>query len=332
MKLLILGGTVFVGRHLAEAATAAGHQVTLFNRGKSNAKPFHNVEQIHGDRDKDLHLLDNHSWDAVIDTCGYVPRAARASVQALKDKVNHYTFISSVSVYADTSRPGIDETAPVATLSNPMIEEVTGDTYGPLKALCEKAIEESMPGKTLIIRPGLIVGPHDSTDRFTYWVHRFNKGGDILVPDIFGRQIQIIDVRDLAEWTISLIERKVTGIFNATGPAYKLTFGKFIETCQSVCNGAATFKKVPEKVLLEAGCEPWSDLPLWLPDELKYRGFLSVDCSRAIAAGLKFRPLADTIKDTLDWHKGRSSHKLKAGLSVQKEQQILRAAAAKKTT
>ena len=182
MNLLILGGTVFLGRHLVEAALARGHAVTLFNRGQHNPDLFPEVERLRGDRDGDLQALEGRRWDAVVDTCGYVPRVVRASAEMLAPNVDHYTFISSISVYADTSKPGIDEQAPVGTLDDPTTEEVTGESYGPLKALCEQAAEAAMPGRVLNIRPGLIVGPHDPTDRFTYWVRRVAEGGEVLAP------------------------------------------------------------------------------------------------------------------------------------------------------
>ncbi len=213
MKLLVLGGTVFLGRHLVEAATARGHSVTLFNRGQHNPELYPEVEKLRGDRDSDLSALQGRRWDAVIDTCGYLPRAVRASAELLADAVDHYTFISSISVYADFHTPAMDESAPVGTLADETVEEVTGETYGPLKALCEQAAERALPGRVLNIRPGLIVGPHDPTDRFTYWPVRVARGGEVLAPGRPHVPVQVIDGRDLAEWTVRMVEaRQVRGL------------------------------------------------------------------------------------------------------------------------
>ena len=233
MNLLILGGTIFLGRYLVEAALARGHQVTLFNRGQHNSELYPDVEKLRGDRDGGLDVLRGRRWDAVVDTSGYVPRVVRASAELLADAVEHYTFISSISVYPHFRSVGLDESAPVGTLDDPTVEEITGESYGPLKALCEQAVEQALPGRTLVIRPGLIVGPHDYSDRFTYWVRRVAQGGELLAPAHPDWHTQIIDVRDLAEWTLRMVERRQTGVYNATGPEYDLTFGQLLETCRS---------------------------------------------------------------------------------------------------
>ncbi len=218
MDLLILGGTGFLGRHLVERALAYGHRVTLFNRGLSGPDLFPEVETIRGDREGNLSALRGRRWDAVIDTCGYVPRVVRASAALLAGAVDHYTFVSSISVYSDAIEPGADEGAPVKELADPTVEEVTGETYGGLKALCERAAEEEMPGKVLNIRPGLISGPHDPTDRFTYWPRRISAGGEVLAPDRLERRVQFIDVRDLAVWIVKMSAERRTGTYNATDP------------------------------------------------------------------------------------------------------------------
>src|SRR5262249_55921530 len=241
MKLLILGGTIFLGRYLVEAALAAGHDVTLFNRGQHNPELYPEVEKLRGDRDGGLAALRGRRWDAVVDTSGYLPRVARASAELLADAVDHYTFISSISVYPHFRSLGTDESAPVDTLDDPNIEEVTGETYGPLKALCEQAAEQALPGRTLVIRPGLIVGPHDYSDRFTYWVRRVAQGGEVLAPERPDWHTQIIDVRDLAEWTLRMAERRLVGVYNATGPAYDLSFGQLLDTCRAVSGSDARF-------------------------------------------------------------------------------------------
>lgn len=323
MKLLILGGTVFVGRHLVESALQRGHEVTLFNRGQHNADLFPEVEKLRGNRDGDLSALEGRRWDAVIDTCGYVPRVVRDSARLLKDNVGHYTFISSISVYPEDSPPGTNENAPVATMEDETVEEITGETYGPLKALCEQAVEEELPGRTLVIRPGLIVGPYDPTDRFTYWPVRVARGGDTLAPGRPERAIQFIDVRDLAEWNIRMIEGGGTGVFNANGPDYPLTMERFLETCRSVSHSDARFVWLSERFLLDNGAEPWMELPLWVPED-EYPGFFAYDCSRAIAAGLTFLPLENTVGDTLAWAQTRPhDHEWRAGMKAEKERELL---------
>jgi 2'-hydroxyisoflavone reductase len=329
MKLLILGGTVFLGRHIVEAALARGHEVTLFNRGRHGAELFPGVERLHGDRDSGaagLSELRGRAWDAAVDTSGYVPRVVRESAGLLADAVGHYTFISSISVYADLSAPGADETAPVQALADPSVEEVTGETYGPLKALCERAVEEALPGRALVIRPGLIVGPHDPTDRFTYWPARVARGGTVLAPGRPGWVTQFIDVRDLADWTVHMVEHRRTGTYNATGPEAPLPFGQLLEASEAAAANGARVEWVSEQFLLDQGVQPWSDLPLWIPElDPSMAGFSQVDCTRAIVAGLRFRPLAQTVRDTLAWHTTRPADQpLRAGLAPEREAELLR--------
>jgi 2'-hydroxyisoflavone reductase len=324
MKLLILGGTVFVGRHLVEAALARNHEVTLFNRGQHNAGIFPRVETLRGDRDGGLDPLKGRRWDAVVDTCGYTPRVVRASADLLSGAVDHYTFISSISVYRDVSRPGVDERGAVGTLEDTTTEEVAGDTYGPLKALCERAVEESMPGRTLVVRPGLIVGPHDPTDRFTYWPRRVAHGGDVLAPGRPDGAVQFIDVRDLAAWTLRMVEARHTGTYNATGPGSPLTMGGLLDVCNRESGGTARFVWVDEPFLLREEVGPWIELPLWIPDEMDMRGQGAIDCRKAIAAGLAFRPLSETVRDTLDWDATRPDDTARAaGLRPEREAELL---------
>jgi 2'-hydroxyisoflavone reductase len=327
MELLILGGTVFLGRHVAEAALARGHAVTLFNRGQHNPDLFPDVEKLRGDRNCVLEALRGRSWDAVIDTCGYVPRVVRASAQRLAEAVGHYTFISSISVYPSFPTPGMDESAPVGTLADESVEEVTGETYGPLKALCEQAAEAAMPGRVLSVRAGLIVGPYDPTDRFTYWPRRVARGGDVLAPGSPNGPVQFIDARDLAEWILRMAETGGTGVFNATGPAEPLTMGRLLEECRTVSGSDATLNWVDEEFLLTAGAAPWSELPLWVPArEEAMAGFSAVSCAKAIAAGLTFRPLAGTIRDTLAWDATLpADRELRAGLKPEREAELLAA-------
>jgi 2'-hydroxyisoflavone reductase len=322
MNLLILGGTRFLGRYLVEAALGGDHRVTLFNRGLSAPDLFPEVETIKGDRDGDLSALRGRRWDAVIDTCGYVPRVVRASAGLLADAVDHYTFVSSISVYPDNLGPGADEGAPVEELEDPTVEEITGETYGGLKALCERAAEEEMPGRILNVRPGLISGPHDPTDRFTYWPRRVAAGGEVLAPDRPALRVQFIDVRDLAGWMVKMSAEQQTGTYNATGPAYELRMGKLLEECEAVGDDAKIVW-VSEEFLEENGVEPFTQLPLWVPRE--YAGMLDVDCGRAIAAGLTFRPLSETIRDVLAWDRARAETDPAAGLKPERERELLSA-------
>jgi 2'-hydroxyisoflavone reductase len=315
MKLLIIGGTRFLGRHLVDAARARGHELTLFNRGQ-RPDVFPDVEQLHGDRDGGLAVLQGRNWDAVIDTCGYFPRIVRASAVALSTAVERYVFISTISVYADFSKPGLDENAPVATLQDERVEEITPETYGALKALCEQAAEQALPEHTLIIRPGLIVGPYDMTDRFTYWPYRVAQGGEILAPGEADQQVQFIDVRDLAEWTIRMTEQRATGIYNATGPDDRLSMDQFLETCRTTTSSNARFVWVNEPFLEEHKIE----LPLWAPTQ--EAGVWAVNCRKALDEGLASRPLTQTIRDTLAWKNGAELH---AGLTREREQELLHA-------
>ena len=323
MKLLILGGTRFLGRHLVVSALVRRHEVTLFNRGKSNPDLIPKVQTIRGDREKDLAQLAGHRWDAVIDTCGYIPRIVRISAEALKDS-RSYVFVSSISVYADFSKIGIDENDAVGVLSEET-EEVTGESYGPLKALCERTVQDVFGARGVIVRPGLIVGPHDPTDRFTYWPVRVSRGGDVLAPDRPDVLTQIIDVRDLSDFIIKLVEDKASGVFNATGPDYPLSFGKLLETCKQVGKSDSNFKWASREFLSQHNVAPWSDLPAWLPDTGEDAGFAQVNISKAIAAGLTFRPLAETVRDTLDWAATRPpEHEWRAGLKPEREQELVK--------
>jgi 2'-hydroxyisoflavone reductase len=339
MKLLILGGTRFLGLHLLAAAVARKHEVCLFNRGNHPSPPLPQVETIHGDRNADLSKLKGRRWDAVIDTCGLVPRAVKASAQFLSGSVSTYVFISSQSVYADLSLPGVDEDAEVKTLTTEELERANeidssgqgsaasyGQMYGGLKALCEQGAETAMAGRVLNIRPGLIVGPYDYTDRFTYWVTRVAKGGEVLAPGRPEYHVQFIDVRDLAEWTIKMLEGDKTGLYNANGEAGKLTIKNLLDQCQALSESEASLTWAPEAFLLRHNVAPWSEMPLWLPDEVAphLKGFMFVDCSKAVNAGLEFRPLTETIRDTLSWYKAnRVGEPFSAGISSDKEQELL---------
>ena len=323
MKILLIGGTRFLGRHLVNSARSRGHIVTLFNRGQTNPNLFMQVDKIHGDREKDLDQLTGH-WDAVIDTCGYFPRIVRMSAEALKDKAAHYVFISSISVYSDFSKIGIKESDPVGKIEDETMEEITGESYGPLKALCEKAVQDVFGIRSLIVRPGLIVGPHDPTDRFTYWPVRIAHGGEVLAPDRPDVLTQVIDVRDLAKFIIDLVEQNVSGVFNATGPDHELSLGRLFDTCKLIGNSDAKFKWAPLEFLNQNNVAPWSDMPVWLPDTGEDAGFARVDISKALRAGLKFLSLEETVHDTLEWANSRpADHEWKAGLKPEREKELL---------
>jgi 2'-hydroxyisoflavone reductase len=300
VRLLILGGTRFVGRHIAEAALAAGWDLTLFNRGRQEPGLFPEAEHRVGDRDGGLGALREGEWDAVVDTCGYVPRVVRMSAELLADRVGLYVFISSGSAYADKSRPGLTEDAPLARLEDRASEDVEAD-YDGLKALCERTVQEAMGERAVVVRPGLIVGPHDPTNRFTYWVTRIAKGGDVLAPQPTEQPVQVIDARDLAAFVMHLVSARRAGSFNAVGDVASMR--STLETIAQVTGSEARLQWVDEQRLLDAGLEPWRDVPLWLAPQSDplYRDFLAMSNARAKAAGLVLRPLAATVVDTLAW-------------------------------
>jgi 2'-hydroxyisoflavone reductase len=331
MNLLIIGGTIFVGRHLVAAALERGHSVTIFHRGKHNpdlfpSERFPKVETVLGDRtnEDDLEALAERGFDAVVDTCGYVPRVVSLSARKLARSVPFYCFISTVSVYADMATFGLTEDAELATLPDPTVEEVTGETYGGLKVLCERAVQEIYPDACLISRPGLIVGPYDVSDRFTYWPHRIARGGKVLCPGDPEAVTQFIDVRDLAEWTVRLVERKTTGVFNATGPDYPLTFGELFDTCKSVSGSDAEFVWASEEFLLEREVGPWIELPLWIPARENAAGQDRISIAKSLKAGLTIRPLSETVSDTLAWDMARPREDAwKKTLTPEKEAELL---------
>jgi 2'-hydroxyisoflavone reductase len=324
MRLLVLGGTVFLGRHVVAAALRRGHEVTLFNRGRHGPELFPDTEKLRGDRDGDLTALRGRRWDAVIDTSGHTPRAVRASAELLAAAVEQYTFISSFAVYADFPRAaGLDGSAPVVTPAGPVPAGVSPETIGPLKALCERALEPALVDRALVVRAGLLIGPHDPTDRFTYWPQRFAWGGEVLAPGAPELRVQLIDARDLAEWVVAAAESRRVGVYNATGPARPLTMAQLLEACRAESGSDARFTWVDDRFLLAAGLRPRMELPLWMPGD---HGAGTVDCRRAIAAGLAFRPLAATVRDTLDWDSARpAAAPRRAGITRERERQLLEA-------
>ncbi|MFD2673347.1 SDR family oxidoreductase [Marinicrinis sediminis] len=327
MKLLILGGSMFVGYHMTKAALDAGHEVTLFNRGKTDPDAFPEAEKLIGDRMENLTALQGRQWDAVIDTSGYLPRVVKASVALLADQVKQYIFISTISVYQDFLNPGVDETYPVSEMDDPTNEDVRS-YYDELKVLCERTVEDYFPERGLYIRAGLIAGPRDPLDRFTYWPTRMKRGGDVLVGGNPDDAIQFIDVRDLAEWTIRMIENEETGVYNATGPDEPLTMQQLLETCRQVTDVEAKFIYADSDFLMEKKVIPWDELPLWNPKQgetahMTY--YLAVSNEKARAKGLRFRPLQETIRDILSWDATRPVDQMRyAGLAEKKEQKLLK--------
>ena len=332
LKLLILGGTGFLGPQFVEAATQRGHVVTLFNRGKTNPGLFPSLEKLQGDRNvkEALKVFEGRKWDAVVDTSGYVPKQVRDACSILAPNIGHYVFISTCSVYKDNSKIGIDETAQVATIDNPQTDKVTDATYGPLKALCEKAAEEAMPGRVSNVRPGLIVGPGDPSDRFTYWPVRVARGGKVLAPHAPDERIQLIDVRDLGEWLVRLCETRSAGVFNALGPSpdHPLTMGTMLNACKTVSKSDAQFIWADESFLEQQKVSAWGDMPAWAPNRGETAGFASIRNDRAVKAGLTLRSIEDTAKATLDWFRTLPEdrqRRLKAGLTPDREAEVLKA-------
>jgi 2'-hydroxyisoflavone reductase len=324
--LLVLGGTMFLGPAVVEAATKLGYRITLFNRGKTYPQLFPDVEKLRGNRDGDLKALEGRTWDAVADTSGYVPRVVRASAELLKD-CKQYVFISTMSVYSDNSRPGMDESGPIATMPDEKSESVR-EHYGALKALCEKAAETTLPGKVTTIRPGLIVGPMDPSDRFTYWPVRVRRGGEVLAPGAPSDPVQFIDVRDLGNFVMYTIDKHITGTFNATGPAKELTIGGLLDACRQVTRSNATFTWVDAAFLEQEKVSAWGDMPVWVPPTGESAGFARSSVNRAVKAGLMFRPVTDTIRDTLAWWDTLPTErreKLKSGITPEREKEVLAA-------
>jgi 2'-hydroxyisoflavone reductase len=322
MRLLVLGGTKFLGRHAVAHALADGHEVTTFTRGRTNPELFPDAEHLIGDRDGGLDALRGRGWDAVIDTSGYVPRVVRQSAELLEPAVGRYVFISTVSVYDGNGGAGTDVDGPVGRIEDGSTEEITDESYGPLKALCERAVEETFgPERSLVIRPGLIVGPDDPTDRFTYWPARIAEGGRVLAPGSPGTPTQVIDVRDLAAWTLDLTERGTSGRFNAVGPERPLPIGEVLDRSAAVSGSDAELVWVPSRALIERGVEVWTDLPLWLGEDPELTWMDEVDPAPAVAEGLRYRPLDETIADTLAWHRANEGAPSRAGFRMTRERE-----------
>lgn len=321
MKLLILGGTRFLGRHLVEAAIARGDQPTLLNRGRTAPDLFPHVEQLRGDREGELTALRGRNWDAVVDTCGYLPRLVRRSAEALCDAAGRYLFVSSISVYADSAAPGQDEQAPRAPLPDPGCEDIPNH-YGALKAACEDEVLRVFGARAILLRPGLIVGPFDPTGRFTYWVRRVARGGTVLAPPSPDYPVQFIDARDLAAWMLDLLHREQSGVFNASGPAWPLSFGGFLEQCRRALDAQAEFVWPSAEFLRRFGVAPWTELPLYAGED--GRGLNEVSLAWALSAGLSLRPLVQTCRDTARWA-GDAGLPDGIGMEANREAELLRA-------
>jgi 2'-hydroxyisoflavone reductase len=307
LKLLILGGTGFLGPCVVRRAVARGHSMTLFNRGKTDPAAFPELERLRGDRSTgDLKALEGREWDAVVDTSGYFPKQVRESAALLADHVNHYVFVSTISVYQPLDRPGMDESAPIAAMQagvDPETTKTIGANYGALKALCERAAEKEMPGQVTNVRPGLIVGPDDDSDRYTYWPVRVADGGEVLAPGTPDDPVQFIDVRDLADFLVLCIEKATVGVMNATGPKGGLPVGKMLEACKEAAKSDATFTWAPDEFLDANRISGWSDLPVWISPRQPGGGLTALSVGRAVAAGLVFRSPVETARDTLEWYR-----------------------------
>jgi 2'-hydroxyisoflavone reductase len=325
VHILIIGGTRFLGRHIAERALSQGHRVTMFHRGRTLPDGLPGATSIVGDRSSDITSVAG-SYDAIVDTCGYLPRDVAASCAHLRDATGaaSYAFVSSVSAYRDGFPADADESTPLWDTGDFNATEMTLDTYGPLKALCERAVIDHFGGaRALIVRPGLIVGPYDASDRFTYWIRRIGNGGTVLTPGLPNRRVQIVDARDIADWLVAMLEMQIGGTFNVTGPLNPLSFGELVRACAVAMETGAEFVWASQEFLLEHGVEPWTEMPLWIP-EGEAGGWDTISSARAVASGLVYRPLRSTILETWRWDLQRDRQTpLKAGLSAEREAQLL---------
>jgi 2'-hydroxyisoflavone reductase len=329
LKVLILGGTGFIGPHFVDVLGSAGHTVTLFNRGKRDTEAKSGIEQLLGDRNGQIDALKGRDWDLVIDNSGYTPKQVRATAELLKGHVKQYIFISSVAVYADFKKAGIDEDYPLKVLADPTVEEVTGETYGGLKVLCEKVVEQTYGKNACNIRPSYIAGPGDHTDRFTYWPFRVAKGGEMIAPGKPADPFQFIDVRDLANFMRTCAENGLSGAYNLCNAQGSVTIGSLLETSRKLTGADTRFRWVGKEFLEQNEIigekAKGNYMPIWQPGEGEDAGICLVSNGRAVRKGLKCRPLEETIRDTLAWQKGRpeDKQKLKAGLDPEQEKALL---------
>jgi 2'-hydroxyisoflavone reductase len=315
VRILLLGGPKFLGRAVADAALERGHELTFFNRGTTNPDLYPEVEKLRGDRDGGLEALRDGRWDVVVDTSGYLPRVVRASAELLAPACEHYVFVSSVSVYRDFSQPAHEE-SPLATTDDPGTEDVE-EHYGALKALCEAEVAAAFAGRSLTVRAGLIVGPHDPTGRLTYWPHRVARGGEVLAPGPRERSVQFVDVRDLGAWIVVAAEARLTGPFNVAGEPMPLE--RLLAACRDVTGADARFTWVDESFLLEQEVGEWLELPLWLTGE-GWERMLETPVTKAFDHGLRTRPLEETIGATLELAETVAG----VGLDPAREEELLR--------
>jgi 2'-hydroxyisoflavone reductase len=326
LNILILGGTGFIGPHMVREALRRGHEVSLFNRGRTNNELFPDLKLYVGDRDNGLDSLKGHEWDAVIDNSGYVPRHVSDSAELLESAVSQYLYISTIATYADFSIPN-DENSPLAKLADKTVEEVTGETYGPLKALCEKRVADEIDADNLtILRPTYICGPGDSTDRFTYWPVRTMRGGDMLWPGSRADKTQIIDVRDLANFVVDCLEQKITGTYNTVTPAGRYTMGDLHDDCLALTASDMNAVWVNNEFVSEQKLSEGRSIPIWAPPDGEFSGLAFVSGKKAVAAGLRNRPIRETARGALSWWKTLPEErrsKPRAGLSAEKEAELL---------
>jgi 2'-hydroxyisoflavone reductase len=325
MRILVIGGTRFVGRAYVESAIAAGHEVTLFNRGRTNADLFPDLERIRGDRGVDLSALAGRTWDAVFDPACYLPRLARVSAEALDDATGHYAFVSSLSVYDDLTTTGQGESGHLGTIVDATTEEITDDTYGPLKVLAEREVQRVFGERALVLRPGFITGPRDTLDRMPYWLRRVALGGEVLAPESPDYAVQLIDARDIALFALAMAERGESGVFNVCAPATPYPMMQILESCRAVTGSDATFTWVSAEFLRAHGLDAEEALPYWEAPE--YVALTRFDPSKALAAGLPVRPLEESIRDTWSWDRARLDTPLRdgVGVSIEREAELLAA-------
>lgn len=325
MNILVIGGTKFLGRYIVEKSLECGHTVTLFNRGQTNPELFPGIPKIHGDRENDISLLGVRTWDAVIDTCGYLPRIVEKSASFLSQRVGTYVFISSGSVYRDFSKTRITENPPLEQLSHPDSEDTSSVDYGALKALCEQTVQRILgPDRTILVRSGLIVGPHDPTDRLTYWIHRIGSERNLLVPESRNSPLQFIYAGDLADWILRMIEKRGSGTFNATGPKNRISMYQFFESCVKATGSTCELEVVDEQFLVERNLPDWNVMPLWITSSDKLMaGFFDMDCTPAIENGLEFTDPTEVLSKTFEWSLSRGkNYAFKLGMQADFEEKL----------
>ena len=325
MRILILGGTGFIGPHFVRTLREHGHTLTLFNRGKRAPGMFPDIETLIGDRNGPIDSLKGRDWDAVIDDSGYVLKHVRLTTDLLKDRVRYYLYVSSISAYADFKTPNIDEDYALAPLQDPDTTDISAN-YGALKAGCEKIVESAFGERCSIVRPTYIVGPGDPTDRFTYWPVRAARGGEMLVPGTASDPVQFIDVRDLADFVRLCVEQRIPGRYNACNPPRSVTLGQLLDTSKKIAKADTKFVWVNERFIDEQKLVDSNELPIWAPPSGDWIGAAQISSARAVAKGMKFRDLATTVADTLAWHATRPAEqqqKLRAGMTAEREAKLL---------